>query len=262
MSADVMRVRLHLRGVRVTEVVVDTPTELVVGVVATKKVSGCPGCGRSCRRVHDRRRRQVRDLEVSGRRTVLLCIPAAVRVRSVWEAAHGDPSPVCGEYHSSPGAAVGPRRPGDVHPGGVPPAPCELASDHEPGHRLVRAGPNQATASEMSGVADRRDLDPQTSPLCDRGRKRDTGEVLAMFQGRSKASLSRFFVEQGPRWCHNVQTVVTDGSRSYRAAIGRYLPGVRHVLDRFHAVRWFTQGLTLVRREHPTPPTARCETRV
>ena len=49
MSADVMRVRLHLRGVRVTEVVVDAPTELVVGVVATKKLSECPGCGRSCR---------------------------------------------------------------------------------------------------------------------------------------------------------------------------------------------------------------------
>ena len=41
MSFDVMRVRLHLRGVRVTGVVVDTPTELVVEVFP-------PG---SCRRV-------------------------------------------------------------------------------------------------------------------------------------------------------------------------------------------------------------------
>ena len=71
MSADVMSVRLHLRGVRVTEVVVDTPLELVVGVVSTKNLSGCPGCGRSCRRVHDRRQRQIRDLEISGLRTVL-----------------------------------------------------------------------------------------------------------------------------------------------------------------------------------------------
>ena len=45
------------------------------------------------------------------------------------------------------------------------------------------------------------------------------------------------------------KTVVTDGSPSYRAAIERYLPRARHVLDRFHAARWFTQGLTLVRRE-------------
>lgn len=72
MSADVMSVRLHLRGVRVAEVLVDTPSELVVGVVAVRKLSECPFCGRSCRRVHDRRRRKIRDLEVSGRRTVLL----------------------------------------------------------------------------------------------------------------------------------------------------------------------------------------------
>ena len=70
-----------------------------------------------------------------------------------------------------------------------------------------------------------------------------------MIQGRSKGALSRFFIEQGPRWCHSVKTVVTDGSHSYRAAIHRYLPRARHVLDRFHAVRWFAQGLTLVRRE-------------
>ena len=31
--------------------------------------------------------------------------------------------------------------------------------------------------------------------------------------------------------------------------INQYLPDARHVLDRFHVVRWFTQGLTLVRRE-------------
>ena len=77
----------------------------------------------------------------------------------------------------------------------------------------------------------------------------DTGELLAMVEGRSKAALSRFFIEQGPRWCQNVKTVVTDGSHSYRAAVQRYLPRARHVLDRFHAVRWFAQGLTLVRRE-------------
>ena len=67
MSADIMRVRLHLRGVRVTGVVVDTVTELVVEVMSTRKMSSCPFCGRSCRRVHDRRRREIRDLEISGR---------------------------------------------------------------------------------------------------------------------------------------------------------------------------------------------------
>ena len=72
MSADFMTVRLHLPGVRVTGVVVDTPTELVVGVVSVKKLSKCPHCGCSCRRAHDRRQRKIRDLEHGGRRTVLL----------------------------------------------------------------------------------------------------------------------------------------------------------------------------------------------
>ena len=72
MSFDVMRVRLHLRGVRVTGVVVDTPAELVVGVVSVRKLSSCPFCGLSCQQVHDRRRREIRDLEHGGRSTVLL----------------------------------------------------------------------------------------------------------------------------------------------------------------------------------------------
>lgn len=70
--SDVMPIRLHLRGVRVTGVIVDTLGELEVGVVSVKKLSSCPHCGRSCRRVHDRRQRRIRDLEVSGRLTVLL----------------------------------------------------------------------------------------------------------------------------------------------------------------------------------------------
>ena len=70
-----------------------------------------------------------------------------------------------------------------------------------------------------------------------------------MIPDRTKASLARFFRDQGPDWCRQVEIIVSDGSRSYQAAIAQYLPGARHVLDRFYVVRRFTQGLTLVRRE-------------
>ena len=70
-----------------------------------------------------------------------------------------------------------------------------------------------------------------------------------MIPGRTKGSLARFFRDQGAWWCRQVEIVVSDGSRSYQAAIAQYLPDARHVLDRFHVARWFTQGLTLVRRE-------------
>ncbi len=67
MGSDVMRVRLHLRQVRVLGVVSDTPFELVVEVCSAVRRPRCPGCGFACSRVHDVRYKRVRDLEVSGR---------------------------------------------------------------------------------------------------------------------------------------------------------------------------------------------------
>ena len=55
MSSDVIRVRLHLGGVRVLEVVADSPGRLEVAVEAARSSSRCPHCGFRCRRVHDRR---------------------------------------------------------------------------------------------------------------------------------------------------------------------------------------------------------------
>ena len=70
----VMRVRLHLREIRVLAVVVDTPEELRVRVESTVRRPRCPHCGFGCHRVHDTREREVRDLEVSGRRAALVWV--------------------------------------------------------------------------------------------------------------------------------------------------------------------------------------------
>ena len=72
MASDTMRVRLHLRETRVLAVASDTPSELSVEVESTVSRPRCAACGFCCRRVHDRRRRKIRDLEVSGRRTTLV----------------------------------------------------------------------------------------------------------------------------------------------------------------------------------------------
>ena len=53
MASDVMRVRLHLREIRVLAVASDTPSELRVGVESTVRRSRCPECGFGCTRVHD-----------------------------------------------------------------------------------------------------------------------------------------------------------------------------------------------------------------
>ena len=70
--SDVMSVRLHLSGVRVRGVLVDSVERLEVEVESTREWSRCRHCGFRCFRVWDRRRKRVRDLEVSGRRTTLV----------------------------------------------------------------------------------------------------------------------------------------------------------------------------------------------
>ena len=77
----------------------------------------------------------------------------------------------------------------------------------------------------------------------------DSGQILAMVAHRNADALNGFFIEQGPAWCRGVQVVVSDGSKSYKTAIDTHLGHARHVLDRFHVIRWFTDALTLVRRE-------------
>ena len=74
----------------------------------------------------------------------------------------------------------------------------------------------------------------------------DTGRTLAMVEHRSSAALSAFLMQQGHRWCKQVKVVVSDGSRAYKAAIDAHLGHARHVLDRFHVIRWFAAGLTQV----------------
>ena len=77
----------------------------------------------------------------------------------------------------------------------------------------------------------------------------DTGRTLAMVEHRNAAALSAFLMQQGHRWCKQVKVVVSDGSRAYKAAIDAHLGHARHVLDRFHVIRWFSAGLTQVRRD-------------
>ena len=159
MSADFMTVRLHLPGVRVTGVVVDTPTELVVGVVSVKKLSKCPHCGCSCRGVHDRRQREIRDLEHGGRRTVLLWTQRRL-VCDHCGKRHIETHP---QFEGCMARRLARRLVQDAQvmplSCGVPPPPNWLASDHGTGYRLVRADRGSASPSKVSGVADRRDID-------------------------------------------------------------------------------------------------------
>ena len=77
----------------------------------------------------------------------------------------------------------------------------------------------------------------------------DTGKTLAMVPHRDAAALTGFLRSQPHKWRRGVKVVVSDGSKAYKSAIEGCLPHSRHVLDRFHVIKWFSAGLTAVRRD-------------
>jgi transposase len=249
MAPDTMSIRLHLRLIRVLGVLVDSPSELVVEVAATRGWSRCPHCGFTTRAVHDRRARKVRDLPVGGRRTTLVW-----QRRRFW---CGN----CGERHL------------EEHP----------AFDGKITVRLARALVADAKVMSIRAVARRHRLGWHlimglvtvwADLVAEHRRRRrcrvllidetsmrrrhryvtvlqngETGEVLAIVGHRDRQAVVGFLAEQGHAWRRHVRVVVTDGSASYTAAVQAMLPQARHVLDRFHVVRWFAVGLIEMRRE-------------
>jgi transposase len=243
-----MQVRVHLRLIRVLAVLVDTIDVLVVSVASTKSWSRCPHCGFRCRDVHDTRIRKIRDLPVSGRPVTL-----------VWSRRRFSCGN-CGQRHLKihdefegrltrrfARALVADARVMSIR---------AVTRRHGVGWTTVMA--LVADWSQLVGAHRRAKrcrvlLVDETSM---RRRHRyvtvlqngETGELLAMVPHRNEAALSSFFAAQGRRWCQGVKVVISDGSTAYQAAIDRHLGHARHALDRFHALRWFAAGLTLVRR--------------
>ena len=204
MASDVMRVRLHLREIRVLAVALDTPSELRVEVESTVRRPRCPACGFRCTRVHDTRRRKVRDLEVSGRRTTLVWL----RRRFVCDN--------CSTRHL------------EDHP----------EFENKLTRRLSRRLVADARVMTLRAAARRHDL----SWHLINGVVKAWSAALA--EHRNAAALSTFLMQQGHRWCKGVKVVVSDGSKAYKSAIDAHLGHARHVLDRFHVIRWFSAGLT------------------
>ena len=244
-----MQIRLHLRLIRVVGVVVDTCSELVIVVVATRSWSRCPQCGFVCRRVHDVRTRRVRDLPISGRQVAL----EWQRRRFACDS--------CGERHLESHDEFEGRLTRRMARAVVVDAKVMSVRAVARRHRLSWAAAMELVGAWAAAVAAQRRSRRCRILLVDetsmRRRHRyvtvlqngETGEVLAMVAHRNEAALSGFLAAQGRRWCAGVQVVVTDGSKSYKAAIDRHLGHATHTLDRFHVTRWFAAGLTLVRRE-------------
>lgn len=249
MAPDSMRVRLHLRLIRVLMVLVDTTSRLEVEVISTRSWSRCPSCGFKTRTVHDTRRRKIRDLPVSGRRVTLVWLRRRF-VCSNCDERHLETHP---EFEGGLTRRLARQLVADAKVMSI----RAVVRRHGLDWHLIQS----LVTSWAALVAEHRRARRCAVLLVDETsmRKRhryvtvlqdgDTGQILAMVEHRNAEALKGFFIEQGPRWCRGVAVVVSDGSKSYRAAIDAHLGHARHVLDRFHVVRWFAEGLTLVRRD-------------
>ena len=247
MARDGLTIRLHLRRMKVVRVVVDEIDELVIEVADTRSVVRCPACGYKTTKVHETRKVIVRDVPL-GRPTTLVWLQRRFECTN------------CGERHT------------EDHP------EIEGKTTRRLARQIVRDS-KYLTIRELSRrhglswhlvmglvrhwaerVVEHRRVKRCRVVMVDetslRRRHRyvtvvlngESGEVLAMVRHRDAAALTSFFVKQGHRWCRRVEVVVSDGSESYRSAIGAHLGHATHVVDRFHVVRWFAAGLVEVRR--------------
>jgi len=214
MASDIMRVRLHLRLIRVLAVLVDTASRLEVEVISTRSWSRCPFCGFKTRTVHDRRRRKIRDLPVSGRRTTL------VWIRRRFACGNCDERHL--ETHREFEGGLTRRLARGLIADAKVMSIRSVVRRHGVDWHLIQA----LVTSWSATVAEHRRARRCRVLLVDETsmRKRhryvtviqdgETGQILAMVEHRNAAALSGFLIERGPKWCRGVKVVVSDGSKT------------------------------------------------
>jgi len=77
----------------------------------------------------------------------------------------------------------------------------------------------------------------------------DTGRLVWAAEGRSEATLERFFAELGEERAARLTHVSADGADWIARVVARRAPGAILCLDPFHVVSWATEALDAVRRE-------------
>jgi len=76
----------------------------------------------------------------------------------------------------------------------------------------------------------------------------ETGRVVWIAEGKRKSALEAFFIKLGKRGCKRLQIVTSDLGAGYVEVIGQYAKHARHILDRFHIVKWLNEAVKEVRR--------------
>lgn len=247
---DVMRVRLHIGGIRVLEVVEDLPERLVVAVVVIRSWVRCGGCGHKTRRVHQTKTVKVRDLPVSGRPVTL-----------EWRRRRFRCSAGCGATTTETCAQFAGKLTCRFAKALFAEVVDSTVNKVRKTHRLSWALVMKVVTERAKIIAAHRRRRPVRVLCIDEKRLTkghgpfstiisdgETGRVIAVFDGRSGDTLETWLEGQSPRWRRHVQVVVTDMATCWRNVIAAKLPGADHVVDRFHVVRKAMSILVEARR--------------
>lgn len=76
----------------------------------------------------------------------------------------------------------------------------------------------------------------------------DTGQVLAVVDGRTSEGVGTWLAARTPAWREQVQVVAIDPSAAYRKAITEHLPAAAVAVDLFHLVKLAKDMVTTVRQ--------------
>lgn len=229
-------------------------------VETTASVVGCGDCG--TRAVgHGRTRTPVRDLEISGRPTVL------VWAKRRWRC----PDPDCGRStwseHSEqikPRAAMTERArkaladrvniEGDT----IAAAAAEFGVGWHTANTAVGGftdpvidDPSRLDGVTAIGVDEKRFLNAtpkQRTRFTTQIVGLDEHRVLDVVEGRSRSVLGDWLSERGEQWCAQIEVATLDPAAGYRAALLEHLPNATLVVDHFHAIKLANTAIDDVRR--------------
>ena len=245
---DSMTIRLHLRRIRVVEVLEAVMGRLVVAVSDLRTVVRCRHCGFRTVKVHDRRRVQVHDLSHGGRPTVLVWIRRRFSCGNCGER-HVESHP---EFRGKVTRRLGRQMVRDAREMTIKAVAERYGVSWWLTMRTVKMWSGQLEAHRRRARCKVLWVDetslrrrPRYVTVISDG---ETGTLLGVVRHRDAKALGRFLDAQDPAWRRHVNVVVSDGSKAHRAAIHQHLGHARHVLDRFHVARWFTRGVVEVRR--------------
>ncbi len=252
---DVMTIRLHLRAMRVLDVMEDLPERLVVAVRASQSWLRCGACGHKTHTVHETRKVAVSDLAVGGRPTTLVWHRRRFACNACGErTTEGHPA-IEGRITTRKARAVV----ADVAVMSV----AEVARRHGlswhkvmelvHGHAVL-VGRHRRRRLTRVVVIDEKSTHKGHHDFVTIVSDGETGAVIAVLEGRSGPVLERFLAAQGHRWRRGVEVVVTDLATCWKSVIAARLPHAAHVADRFHVVRTFLRVQVEFRRRAQASP--------